>query len=440
MNRGRPLRPGVSCSTGSAPVLGLLRRYASGPQEPLPGLSTKPWIEGRALGQASSGADACQSTGLPGAIGHGAPATISLQRPCNNACFNHLQQRLLQLVIDLLQSVFRVGRVEGGHDFADLARRVLLALPARPARASASRRAARRGAAAAEARISIMVSQHPGAHIQYAPVPHVDCEQQSPHAEARGALPPGHKGCQLANGHPSHPPARSMGSQHTSGHKDFATFSAVPAQGGADAAGRADPSFLHYVALAMSLTASSAAAFGVPKVMAFSIPGWLTSLNMSRTTLSALISAGNLAGALAQPYIGRCVDRFGPRFALAGMLALTSVAFTAPSFALGMDSAILRAAVMASAIFGIRSLQAGIDTAGNVLVNHWFLKLRGRVSSTRQVLFLSVQDLVLVQIVQGMDDWQATCWLSAAVAACAVCVVLLGSLLKPRVRLCLCAV
>ena len=280
-----------------------------------------------------------------------------------------------------------------------------------------------------------MVSQHPGAHIQYAPVPHVDCEQQSPHAEARGALPPGHKGCQLANGHPSHPPARSMGSQHTSGHKDFATFSAVPAQGGADAAGRADPSFLHYVALAMSLTASSAAAFGVPKVMAFSIPGWLTSLNMSRTTLSALISAGNLAGALAQPYIGRCVDRFGPRFALAGMLALTSVAFTAPSFALGMDSAILRAAVMASAIFGIRSLQAGIDTAGNVLVNHWFLKLRGRVSSTRQVLFLSVQDLVLVQIVQGMDDWQATCWLSAAVAACAVCVVLLGSPLKPRASL-----
>jgi MFS family permease len=259
-------------------------------------------------------------------------------------------------------------------------------------------------------------------NVQYAPVPQVDYEQESPHKEL-GSTDFGHK---PANGHPSHPPARSWGNQHISGHKDFATFSAHPVRDKGDSDSRADPSFLHYVALAMSLTASSTAAFGVPKVMAFSIPGWLDSLKMSRTTLSASISVANLAGALVQPYIGRCVDRFGPRFALAGMLALLSVAFTAPSFAVDMESVFLRAAVMASAIFGIRSLQAGIDTAGNVLVNHWFLKLRGRVSSTRQVVYLSVQDLVLVQIVQGIDDWQATCWLSAAVAVCSVCVMLLG--------------
>ena len=48
----------------------------------------------------------------------------------------------------------------------------------------------------------------------------------------------------------------------------------------------------------------------------------------------------------------------------------------------------------------MRSIQAGVDTAGNVLVNHWFKKLRGRISTTRQLLVIAVQDLVLVQIVQ----------------------------------------
>jgi hypothetical protein len=108
------------------------------------------------------------------------------------------------------------------------------------------------------------------------------------------------------------------------------------------------------------------------------------------------------------------------------MLALTSISFTAPAFAADIDIPILRCAVMFLALFGIRSLQAGIDTAGNVLVNNWFLKLRGRISSTRQVVYMSVQDLVLVQIVQGMDDWRATCWLSAAVAFCAVCIMIIG--------------
>jgi MFS family permease len=210
---------------------------------------------------------------------------------------------------------------------------------------------------------------------------------------------------------------------HTSGHKNFATFSAILKNDGDK---HAAPSFLHYMAVATSLTASSAAAFGVPKVMAFSIPGWLEGLQMSRTTLCALISAANLAGALTQPCIGRIVDSWGPRVALSGMLALTSISFAAPAFAADIDIPILRCVVMFLALFGIRSLQAGIDTAGNVLVNNWFLKLRGRISSTRQVVFMFLQDLVLVQIVQGMDDWRAICWLSAAVAFCAVCIMLIG--------------
>ena len=76
MKRGRLLRPGASCTTDRVPVLGLLRRYASGPPEPLLGLSTNPSVEGRALGRASSGADACQSTALPGAAIGAIPATI----------------------------------------------------------------------------------------------------------------------------------------------------------------------------------------------------------------------------------------------------------------------------------------------------------------------------------------------------------------------------
>ena len=264
--------------------------------------------------------------------------------------------------------------------------------------------------------------------MSYAPVPQVDSQPETGHA--RELVHPGSEaddvhGCAI-NGGSTLQSWTSPVKVHQSGHKDFATFSAVPVRENVDGEGPVDPSFLHYMAAAMSLSASSCAAFGVPKVMAFSIPGWLYSLRMSRTTLSACISIANLAGALTQPFIGRLVDASGPRLALSGMLALCSVAFTAPSFAARMDSATLRFIVMLCAIYGIRSLQAGIDTAGNVLVNHWFLKLRGRISSVRQVLMLSVQDLVLVQIVQGMDNWRATCWLSAAVAVFGMCLMLAG--------------
>ena len=195
-------------------------------------------------------------------------------------------------------------------------------------------------------------------HIQYAPLAQVEYDHSTPNGTEM--LPPGgsedrQRGDESkANGDP----LCHGGANHASGHKDFATFTAAPVQKGAGKEGDADPSFLHYLAVAMSLTATSAAAFGVPKVMAFSIPGWLESLQMSRTTLSAIISAGNLAGAVTQPWLGRMVDSWGPRTALAGMLACMSIAFTAPSFAADMNMSLLRIAVMVRAPPSLLSLSS----------------------------------------------------------------------------------
>ncbi|EKX44085.1 hypothetical protein GUITHDRAFT_109868 [Guillardia theta CCMP2712] len=170
-----------------------------------------------------------------------------------------------------------------------------------------------------------------------------------------------------------------------------------------------------YIAVISSLVASSAAAFGIPKVLAFSFPGWRISLNLTRTTLSALFSVGNLCGAFFQPYIGKNVDKWGPKHSLVVMLLFICGPFYAPIIAQEIFFPPLRMAIMVLAIFGIRVLQAGIDTAGNVLINHWFLKQRGRVSSIRQIFYVCLQDLVLVQIVQNLDDWRATSHLSVAV-------------------------
>jgi predicted MFS family arabinose efflux permease len=181
--------------------------------------------------------------------------------------------------------------------------------------------------------------------VQYLPLAQFEYDYHTPNGTEM--LPPGiggseQTGASRSDGEPM--PQRTA--HHTSGHKNFATFSAVPAPTGPGVEGAEDPSFLHYMAVAMSLTSTSAAAFGVPKVMAFSIPGWLESLKMSRTTLSAIISAGNLAGAVTQPWLGRMVDTWGPRMALSGMLACMSIAFTAPAFAADMSLPVMRIGVM----------------------------------------------------------------------------------------------
>ena len=188
------------------------------------------------------------------------------------------------------------------------------------------------------------IGDHPSkmshaAHIQYSPLAQVEYGHHTPNGTEM--LPPGSGSEHADASRPNGEPVPQRTAHHTSGHKDFATFSA-------GVEGAEDPSFLHYMAVAMSLTSTSAAAFGVPKVMAFSIPGWLESLKMSRTTLSAIISAGNLAGAVTQPWLGRMVDSWGPRIALAGMLACMSIAFTAPAVAADMSLPVLKNGVMVS--------------------------------------------------------------------------------------------
>jgi hypothetical protein len=70
-----------------------------------------------------------------------------------------------------------------------------------------------------------MTMSRNSAHVQYAPVPHVDYEHESAnHSEMT------HPGSDIQNGHKahSHHAPSNTTTAHTSGHKNFATFSAVP--------------------------------------------------------------------------------------------------------------------------------------------------------------------------------------------------------------------
>jgi MFS family permease len=133
-------------------------------------------------------------------------------------------------------------------------------------------------------------------------------------------------------------------------------------------------------------------------------------LGLSRERVLVLYSLGTFLGILTAPFIGKLVDRFGPRrlilpvvFALACACGVMSLAHDA--WSLGLGFVVLRAAAI-----------AGLSLVTMQMVNLWFDRFRGRVTALA-MLGLALGGLVvppLVEpIVQG-EGWRAAYLVLAA--------------------------
>jgi MFS transporter, OFA family, oxalate/formate antiporter len=94
-------------------------------------------------------------------------------------------------------------------------------------------------------------------------------------------------------------------------------------------------------------------------------------LGASRSQVSLMYTLATLAGAATLPFVGRFIDRRGPRLAV----VLISAAFALACVAMGFVSGLL---TLALGFFAIRALgQGALSLASVHVVNIWFVRRRG---------------------------------------------------------------
>jgi MFS family permease len=103
------------------------------------------------------------------------------------------------------------------------------------------------------------------------------------------------------------------------------------------------------------------------------IDRFISDLSLSRSTVATAYLIGTLAGGLTMPFVGRAVDRHGPRKAMLVVGSLFAVAIAAMSGVVGIVSLTLGFA-------SIRMLgQGSLSLATHVVIARWFDRRRGAV-------------------------------------------------------------
>jgi MFS family permease len=135
--------------------------------------------------------------------------------------------------------------------------------------------------------------------------------------------------------------------------------------------------FYGWVILAVSICVRIVGTSGTLRMITFVVPGMMADarLMMAPSELSTLFSAGTFVGALAAPYLGGLVDRFGSRTCLPVGCVLLGVALLALSLARGPLTLIL-------GFLAVRMMSlGGVLQWAQVPVSHWFEQKRGRAQS-----------------------------------------------------------
>lgn len=138
-------------------------------------------------------------------------------------------------------------------------------------------------------------------------------------------------------------------------------------------------------------------------------------LGLDRAHVLVLYSLGTFLGILTAPFIGKLIDRFGPRrlivpavAAVAGACGVMSLAHDA--WSLGLGFLVLRAAAI-----------AGLSLVTMQMVNLWFDRFRGRVTALA-MMGLALGGLVIPPLVEPIiqgPGWR-TAYIALAVGVLAV--------------------
>ncbi|MDP1585137.1 MAG: MFS transporter [Bradyrhizobium sp.] len=127
-------------------------------------------------------------------------------------------------------------------------------------------------------------------------------------------------------------------------------------------------------------------------------------LGISRDQVVMLYSVGTLLGILPAPLIGRLVDRYGPRRAIAFIVPALGLACTAMAWAHGPWSLALAFTLLRGSAIG------GLYLVSLNLVNLWFDRLRGRATAIA-MLGLALGGLVIpgaAELVTAAHGWRVT--------------------------------
>ena len=141
-----------------------------------------------------------------------------------------------------------------------------------------------------------------------------------------------------------------------------------------------------------------------------------TDIGLPREQVLLLYSIGTLIGILPAPYIGRLVDRFGPRNAIGFVVIAVGVACAVLASAhgplsLGAGFTLLRGAAI-----------GGLSLVSGHMINLWFDRYRGRANAI-SMMGLALGGLVVPGVAEGLA--QTYGWRDAYLALGAAVVVVM---------------
>ena len=130
-------------------------------------------------------------------------------------------------------------------------------------------------------------------------------------------------------------------------------------------------------------------------------------LGWSRSTLTLAATIFMVVSALSMPVYGRLMDRYSPRWIIAGAVALSAVGIGL----MGLVSEVWQALTVYGGLFALGAAGTAIPTVG-IMVSRWFVRRRGIANSaaiTGQALGQLVIIVALAALISTVS-WRAAFW------------------------------
>lgn len=169
-------------------------------------------------------------------------------------------------------------------------------------------------------------------------------------------------------------PATSLAETATSA----GSVQAVPI---ADSLIQKSPIFYGWVIFVVGTIGLTMTSPGQTYAVSIFIEHFINDLNLSRSLVSTLYTVGTLTGSFALPFVGRQIDRRGPRV----MVLLISIAFGLACIYMGF---VQNAIMLGLGFVAIRMLgQGSLSVVSQNVINQWWVRRRGLVMGLAGLFF-----------------------------------------------------